>query len=72
MIDDYDYGEKIEFIPPDPEREWYTFEGWYKEPECINKWDFETDTLPEEVTETNENGEEEVIYQETILYAKWV
>ena len=71
-IDDWDYGSKIEFIPPEPEREGYTFGGWYKEPECINKWDFETDVLPEERTEINEEGEEEVVYQETKLYAKWV
>ena len=71
-IDDWDYGGKIEFIPPEPIREGYTFGGWFKEPECINKWDFETDVLPEERTEINEDGEEEVIYQETKLYAKWV
>ena len=71
-IDDWDYGSKIEFIPPEPEREGYIFGGWYKEPECINKWDFETDVLPEERTEINEDGEEEVVYQETKLYAKWL
>ncbi len=71
-IDDWNYGSKIEFIPPEPEREGYTFGGWYKEPECINKWNFETDVLPEERTEINEEGEEEVVYQETKLYAKWV
>ena len=70
-IDDWDYGSKIEFIPPDPEREGYIFGGWYKEPECINEWDFETDVLPEERTEINEDGEEEIVYQETKLYAKW-
>ena len=71
-IDDYDYGSKIEFIPPEPKRKGYTFGGWYKEPECINKWNFETDVLPEERTEINEDGEEEVVYQETKLYAKWL
>ena len=78
-IDDCDYGEKIEYIPKNPERRGYTFGGWYKEPECINEWDFEVDTLPEEKKEEKEvhvNGEtvkEEVtVYQETILYAKWV
>ena len=71
-IDDWDYGSKIEFIPPEPEREGYTFGGWYKEPECINEWDFKTDVLPEERTEINEDGEEEVVYQETKLYAKWL
>ena len=71
-IDDWDYGGKIEFIPPEPERKGYTFGGWYKESECINEWDFETDVLPEERTEINEEGEEEVVYQETKLYAKWL
>ena len=71
-IDDWGYGSKIEFIPPEPEREGYTFGGWYKEPECINEWDFGTDVLPEERTEINEEGEEEVVYQETKLYAKWL
>ena len=79
FVDDCDYGEKIEYIPKDPEREGYTFGGWYKEPECINEWDFEVGTLPEEKKEEKEvhvNGEtvtEEVtVYQETILYAKWI
>ena len=71
-IDDYDYGNRIEFVPPEPERDGYTFGGWYKEPECINEWNFETDVLPEKCTEINEDGEEEVIYQETKLYAKWI
>ena len=78
LIDDCDYGSTIEFIPPDPERDDYVFGGWYKEPECINEWDFETDTLPEEKKEMGEaykNGEffvEEIqVYQETVLYAKW-
>ncbi len=71
FIDDCDYGSKIEYIPANPTREGYTFDGWYKEPECINKWNFESDTLPEEVKEVNENNEEEVKFQETKLYAKW-
>lgn len=33
----------------------YVFEAWYKEPQCIKAWDFNTD----------------FITQETILYAKW-
>ena len=78
-IDDCDYGGTVEFIPPEPEREGYTFGGWYKEAECINEWDFATDTLPEEKTELKEsylNGQvsfvEMPVYQETILYAKWL
>lgn len=75
-VDDCDYGGKIEFVPADPVRKDYTFGGWYKESECINEWDFETDTLPEEKTEIKEaEGAKPVqttVYQETILYAKWV
>ena len=66
-IDDWDYGSKIEFIPPEPEREGYIFGGWYKEPECENIWSFENDTLPER--KIDEDGRE--VYQETRLYAKW-
>jgi hypothetical protein len=71
FIDDCDYGNKIEYIPANPTREGYIFDGWYKEPECINKWNYESDTLPEEIKEVNENNEEEVKFQETKLYAKW-
>lgn len=67
-IDNYAYGEKIEYIPENPTRDGYTFDGWYKESECINKWNFEVDTLPEEQF----NEEEITIYQETKLYAKWI
>ena len=66
-VDNYKYGSLIEIIPPDPEREGYTFDGWYKESECINKWNFETETLPEEIKD--ESGS--VMFQETALYAKW-
>lgn len=72
FIDDCDYGGKIDYVPQPPIREGYTFGGWYKESECINRWDFATDTLPAKLTETNENGENEVKYQETKLYAKWI
>ena len=61
------YTSKIEIIPPAPEREGYTFGGWYKEKECINKWNFETDTLPQ--LRLDENNE--ILFQETALYAKW-
>ena len=71
FIDDCDYGSKIEYIPANPTREGYIFDGWYKEPECINKWNFESDTLPEEIKEKSNKGYKEIIYQETKLYAKW-
>ena len=44
-----------------PKKEGYIFDGWYKEKECINKWDFEIDTVKLE-----ENIEE------IKLYAKWI
>ena len=67
-IDNYNYGETIEYIPAIPVRDGYTFGGWYKETECINAWDFEIDTLPE----VQYDEEEMEIYQETKLYAKWI
>ena len=67
-IDDYNYGEKIIIIPPEPVRDGYIFDGWYKEPECQNKWLFDIDVLPE--ISYDENGD--VVYNETELYAKWV
>lgn len=62
-VDDYEYGMKIEFIPPVPEREGYTFAGWYREAEGLNEWKFTLDALPV--------LEEDMEYRETKLYAKW-
>lgn len=67
-VDYYEYGNLIEIIPPNPERIGYTFSGWYKEPECITKWNFETDTLPELILDDEGNK----VFQETALYAKWI
>lgn len=66
-IDNYDYGNLITYIPEEPIRDGYTFAGWYKESECINKWDFDVDKTPGVVY----NEENRTIYQETRLYAKW-
>ena len=65
-IDDQD-GERIQFPPPFPEREGYNFDGWYKEPECVNPWNFEEDKVP--AKEYDEDGA--YLYRETKLYAKW-
>jgi len=67
-VDDVGYGGLIEFVPHNPTRSGYTFAGWYREIEGINKWDFESDRLPEELRDENNR----VVYQETRLYAKWV
>lgn len=66
FVDDCD-GTTVNVIPPTPYRKGYEFAGWYKEPECINKWDFENDIVP--AKEYDENGE--YILKETKLYAKW-
>lgn len=62
-----DYGEQINPItnvqcgttidsPKDPTEENYTFLGWYKEEECETKWDFDKDTVTNDIT----------------LYANWI
>ena len=60
-IDYYENGEKILYIPPIPQRDGYTFGGWFKEAECINQWNFDTDTL--QLSEET---------QEIKLYAQWI
>ena len=66
-LDDYD-NELITYIPTNPIRSGYQFGGWYKEAECINKWDFENDMVPEKEYDISED----YIFYETILYAKWI
>ena len=41
--------------PTEPTRTGYTFGGWYKESDCTNVWDFNTDSVTNNVT----------------IYAKW-
>ena len=43
--------------PEEPTRLGYNFAGWYKEPACLNKWDFIVDTVPA---------------RNITLYAKWL
>jgi uncharacterized repeat protein (TIGR02543 family) len=43
------YGELIE-KPEDPTREGYIFEGWYKNLDKTEKWDFENDTVTGSLT----------------------
>ena len=62
-IDDVEDGELIEFIPEEPTREGYKFEGWYKEEDCINKWEFEKDRV---IKADNKEP-----YYENKLFAKW-
>ena len=66
-IDDIDNGEKIEVMPDTPEREGYTFGGWYTEEECENKFDFDT-VFNKPVLEVGETYPDDYV---TYLYAKW-
>ncbi len=72
FIDDYD-NELISYIPQNPKRKGYTFDGWYKESECINKWDFSLDIIKEKKW-LNDNREcyKDQDYEKTTLYAKWI
>lgn len=36
--------------PEPPTKEHYNFGGWFKESDCINEWDFDTDTVTEDIT----------------------
>lgn len=42
--------------PPPPTKLGYSFDGWYEEAECINKWDVASDVVVSDMT----------------LYAKWI
>ena len=64
---DYVSGAVVNVEPPTPYREGYKFKGWYKEVECINKWDFEKDEVPQ--IEYNSEGKE--IFKEIKIYAGW-
>ena len=66
FVDDCD-GTLVNVIPPTPYRKGYTFTGWYKEEQCINKWDFEKDIIP--AKEYDEEGN--YINKETKIYAGW-
>ena len=68
-VDSYD-NDVITFIPPNPERLGYLFGGWYKEPECVNQWNFETDKTGKLLN--NETCENFATYEGTYLYAKWI
>ena len=67
FINNFEYGGLIEDTPYKPIKEGYGFAGWYKEPECVNKWDFSVDKLHEE--EYDEEGN--FVFEELNLYAKW-
>lgn len=60
----------ITFIPPEPQRNGFAFDGWYKEAECINEWDFSVDITGKEIVlDTNKTYD---TYEGIYLYAKWI
>ena len=67
-IDDLD-DELIGYIPLAPKREGYMFGGWYKEPACINAWNFAVDKIPAKVRDEEGNW---LWDEETNLYAQWI
>ena len=66
FVDDCD-GTLVNVVPPVPYKEGYLFEGWYKDIECTNKWDFDNDVIP--MKQYDEYGN--YIFIETRIYAKW-
>lgn len=68
-VDSYDESV-ITFIPPEPEREGYTFEGWYKESECLHEWDFSVDITGKEIVLSPNKTYDS--YEGIYLYAKWI
>lgn len=67
---DYIENDKVSVIPPAPYKEGYTFDGWFKDIEYKEKWDFDKDIVPLYDIEYDDEGNE--IYKDTILYAKWI
>lgn len=60
FIADYEVDSKITYIPDVPTQDGYEFDGWYREPNCVTEWNFDTDTFA--------LAENETILK---LYAKW-
>ena len=68
IVDNNDGAYLINKPQYNPVLDGYTFAGWYKEPECINAWDFAKDLTPE----LEYDGDGNLIFKETKLYAKWI
>lgn len=75
-VDSYD-NSTVEFIPPEPTREGYRFSGWYKEPECLNIWEFAMDKTGNELPIVISYDPFKIYAQYNEidgirLYAKWI
>ncbi len=78
-IDDLETGETLTFIPPNPTRYGYVFDGWYTDSECTNPCDFTVPYVKKEmVFKSGEiNGQESFVFvypqdYVTYCYAKWI
>jgi len=60
----------IDYIPPEPTRDGYQFDGWYKDPTCTISWDFANDIVGEELLLTS--ASQYSSYEGIYLYAKWI
>ncbi len=73
-IDECENGP-IEYIPEEPKKDGFKFEGWYKDKDFLTKWDFKTDTVPpiKEIDHGDnwKNTWTEYVYEEVMLYAKF-
>ncbi len=58
-VDYYETDSTIKFIPPTPQKDGYSFDGWYKDNSFTNKWNFETDSIQDDKKETK-------------LYSHWI
>lgn len=75
-LDDYD-NELISYMPINPEREGFSFLGWYTDSECTNEWDFTNDQIPKKEYELTNDSDDaytyyKYYYNKTNLYAKWL
>src|SRR5690554_80918 len=55
-ITEYEYGSKIDSVAVVPSRQSYTFDGWFRDSLCTDKWKYDSDS---------------VISHDT-LYARWI
>lgn len=63
-------GEKVT-KPADPTKDGHTFKGWYKDAECTQSWNFDTDVVTASTNlyaKWEENKVEETSYKATLKY----
>ncbi|MBO4962969.1 MAG: InlB B-repeat-containing protein [Clostridia bacterium] len=74
-IDDLETGETLAYMPPNPTREGYTFDGWYADSECTIEYDFTTPYIKKEFVEMETEDAYYLVYPKdyvTHIYAKWI